>query len=57
MITVYDKNSFISVHPLESSSIPNSVYETGFMWWKGKLREVRDIHEIGGDKQIELYDY
>lgn len=28
----------------------------GFFWWRGDLREVRDIHRVNNGVQYELYD-
>ncbi len=53
MITVADTTSLMGIYPLDY--MPDT--KSGFMFFQGALREIRDIHETKNGKQIELYPH
>ncbi len=52
-ITVADTTSLMGIYTL--NDIPDT--KSGFMFFQGALREIRDIHETKNGKQIELYPH
>lgn len=52
MITLCDPR--YSGYPVELDFDPK--IEDGWMWWRGELREIREIHILEGKgRQIELF--
>jgi hypothetical protein len=39
--------------PISVDSLPEP--KEGFVWWRGELREVREIHVTANGKQMELF--
>ena len=41
--------------PVEIEILPDTT-SSGFIYWRGDRREIREIHETKNGKQIELYE-